>query len=200
MLIAQDVTGDWQEIIESGDGLRAVVHIVRTNNGALKATFYSIDESPDGVPISSTSFKDSVLRFSIDSPQQSFKGEMRGEGGEIKGELHYPDDVVPIPLRLYRVTKGKVWKIDPCPHTIRFLKVEKNVNLEVAGNFNVFAGAYGISQDRGILPALRLLVAMQTGISIDKIHPETRQMRSCIVANPSPSPFCPNIGSLTGTR
>lgn len=44
----------------------------------------------------------------------------------------------------------------------------------IAGNYKVFAGASGSSQDRGMLPALRLLVAMQTGIGIEKIHPETR--------------------------
>jgi len=44
----------------------------------------------------------------------------------------------------------------------------------VARNYNVFAGAYGSSQERGMLPALRLLVAMQTGISIEKICSETR--------------------------
>ena len=44
----------------------------------------------------------------------------------------------------------------------------------VARNYKVFANAHGSSPERGILPALRLLVAMETGISIDKILPETR--------------------------
>jgi hypothetical protein len=44
----------------------------------------------------------------------------------------------------------------------------------VACNYNVFAAANGSSQERGMLPALRLLVAMQTGIGIEKIQPETR--------------------------
>lgn len=44
----------------------------------------------------------------------------------------------------------------------------------VARNYCVFATAHGSSHERAMLPALRLLVAMQTGISIEKIRPETR--------------------------
>jgi len=44
----------------------------------------------------------------------------------------------------------------------------------IARNYKSFANAHGSSRERGVLPALRLLVAMQTCINIEKILPETR--------------------------
>lgn len=44
----------------------------------------------------------------------------------------------------------------------------------IARNYKVFAGAHGSSPESGILPSLRLLVAMETCISIEKSLPETR--------------------------
>lgn len=44
----------------------------------------------------------------------------------------------------------------------------------IAGNYKSFANAHGCSRERGVLPALRLLVAMQTCVNIEKILPETR--------------------------
>jgi hypothetical protein len=44
----------------------------------------------------------------------------------------------------------------------------------IARNYKLFASAHGSSSERDVLPALRLLIAMQTGIGIEKILPETR--------------------------
>jgi hypothetical protein len=44
----------------------------------------------------------------------------------------------------------------------------------IARNYKSFANAHGSSRERGVLPALRLLVAIQTCINIEKILPETR--------------------------
>jgi hypothetical protein len=47
-------------------------------------------------------------------------------------------------------------------------------NAVIARNYKTFAAAHGSSHERGVLPALRLLIAMQTGISIETILHETR--------------------------
>ena len=44
----------------------------------------------------------------------------------------------------------------------------------IARNYKVFASAHGSSSERGVFPALRLLIAMQTCIGIEKLLPETR--------------------------
>lgn len=44
----------------------------------------------------------------------------------------------------------------------------------IARNYKTFASAHGSSPERGVLPSLRLLIAIQTGINIEKVLPETR--------------------------
>ena len=44
----------------------------------------------------------------------------------------------------------------------------------IARNYKAFASAHGSSPERGVFPALRLLIAMQTCINIEKLLPETR--------------------------
>ncbi len=44
----------------------------------------------------------------------------------------------------------------------------------LARNYADFARVYGSSFERGVLPALRLLVSMKTGISVENISPEAR--------------------------
>jgi hypothetical protein len=44
----------------------------------------------------------------------------------------------------------------------------------IACNYKALARAHGSSHERGVLPALRLLIAMETGINIKAISPETR--------------------------
>jgi hypothetical protein len=43
----------------------------------------------------------------------------------------------------------------------------------IASNYEAFASAHGSSPERGVFPALRLLIAMQTCINIEKLFPET---------------------------
>jgi hypothetical protein len=47
-------------------------------------------------------------------------------------------------------------------------------NAVIARNYKAFASAHGSSPERGVFPALRLLIAMQTCINIEKLLPETR--------------------------
>lgn len=44
----------------------------------------------------------------------------------------------------------------------------------IARNYKSFASAHGSSPERSVFPALRLLIAMQTCINIEKLFPETR--------------------------
>jgi pimeloyl-ACP methyl ester carboxylesterase len=49
---AQDITGNWQGtlIIPQGRPLRIVLQFTRDDSGTRKATFYSIDQGPEGYP------------------------------------------------------------------------------------------------------------------------------------------------------
>jgi hypothetical protein len=52
-LSAQDIAGDWQGTLNAGSGFRLILKIAKSDAGGWKATVYSIDQSPNGLPVSS---------------------------------------------------------------------------------------------------------------------------------------------------
>jgi hypothetical protein len=46
-LHAQDIAGDWQGTLDAGQKLRIILQIEKAEGGVLKATAYSIDQSPN---------------------------------------------------------------------------------------------------------------------------------------------------------
>jgi uncharacterized lipoprotein len=57
---AQDIAGDWQGTIkvDASASLRIVLHITKSDNGGWSAMFYSIDQGPDGIPVSSVTLQE----------------------------------------------------------------------------------------------------------------------------------------------
>lgn len=128
VLCAQDIAGDWQGTLKAGNGLRTILKIAHGENGAWKATLYSIDQGPEGIPVTSITFVDSTLKFSIDLIHGAYEGKVSADGNSIAGTWTQGS---PLPLNFERATKETAWKIDSSPHTVQFVSVEKDVKLEV---------------------------------------------------------------------
>src|ERR1700740_1264272 len=65
-LRAQNIVGDWQGTIDTGAGeLRLVLHITQASNGTLPATLDSVDQAANGIPVKSTTLKDSKLSLDV---------------------------------------------------------------------------------------------------------------------------------------
>lgn len=127
-LRAQEIAGTWQGSLQAGAGIRSVLKIERSGRGGLKGMFYAIDQTTEGVPVSSIAFKDSVLRFSIDAIHGSYEGRLGADGTSIAGSWTQGSTWT---LNFQRATKKTVWVIDPSPHTVRFVAVDRDVKLEV---------------------------------------------------------------------
>ena len=83
---SQDVTGDWQGILNTGTTrLRLVLHISKDSAGNLAAILVSVDQSSKGIPVSSISLKDSKLKFAVDPIQGSYQGKLNTDGTKISG-------------------------------------------------------------------------------------------------------------------
>jgi hypothetical protein len=62
------IAGDWQGTLDAGGTqLRLALHIIAAPDGRLKATWDSIDQGANGLPINAISLKDSKLAFSVDA-------------------------------------------------------------------------------------------------------------------------------------
>lgn len=127
-LHAQDIAGDWQGTLKAGNGFRTVLKVSHGENGSLKAIFYSIDQGPDGLPVSSITFDKSILKYSIGPIHGAYEGKLSPDGNSIVGT--WTQGKV-FQLDFQRATKATAWKIDSSPHTVQFIEVEKGIKLEV---------------------------------------------------------------------
>jgi pimeloyl-ACP methyl ester carboxylesterase len=127
-LQAQEIAGTWQGTLGGENKLRVVIQIERGSDGVLKGRGYSIDQSPNPATLTTVSYEASTLKFTMDAMHISYEGTMGADGKTITGNLTQGKTNS---LNLERTTQETAWKIDPSPHKVQFIEVEKDVRLEV---------------------------------------------------------------------
>lgn len=76
----QDITGQWNGILKvQGTQLRLVLHINQTDNG-YKSTMDSPDQGAKDIPVSLTSFENSILIFEVAAIGVTYSGTLNSEG------------------------------------------------------------------------------------------------------------------------
>jgi non-heme chloroperoxidase len=125
-----DVTGNWQGTLPVGKGIRIVVQVTKVDAGGAQALFYSIDQSPNGIAISSLTLRGSNITFSVSAIGGTYEGVVSADGGSIHGTWTQ-GQAPPLPLNLERATKDTTWSLDSSPHSVHFIAVDDNVKLEV---------------------------------------------------------------------
>lgn len=58
---------------------------MKGDEGRWNGTLYSMDQGPDGIPISSLTLQDSTLKFSVDAVHGAYKGKVAADGNTIAG-------------------------------------------------------------------------------------------------------------------
>ena len=130
-LHAQPLVGTWQA---STGGRKSVTKITKGPNGALRGEFYFIGQefsgnTLNGNPISSIKTQGRKVHFDLDESQGTFDDSLSADGNALAGS--WTAGGVIYPLKLDRATAKTAWVIDPSPHKVRFVTVEKGVRLEV---------------------------------------------------------------------
>jgi uncharacterized protein (TIGR03435 family) len=76
-LLAQDrdISGTWQGTLHAGKDLRTVLKISKGDGGALKGTFYSIDQGGQW-PVSSISLQGTTFKFAIAAVGGTYEGKL----------------------------------------------------------------------------------------------------------------------------
>ncbi len=81
-----DPAGDWQGTLNAGgQELRLVLHITKAPDGSLKSTLDSIDQGANGIPVASTTLKDSKLNLDIAAVHGAYEGKVAADGNTISG-------------------------------------------------------------------------------------------------------------------
>jgi non-heme chloroperoxidase len=125
-----DIVGTWQGTLTvGGQSLRVVIQIVRADSGGWKAAMYSIDESPDSIPVSTVSLASSNLQLAMPAGGGSYEGVVSSDRTTIEGTFRNLHLATPLILR--RATKATAWPLDSSPHSVRFVTVGHDVKLEV---------------------------------------------------------------------
>jgi hypothetical protein len=83
--------------------LRLGFNVTKKPDGALTATFDSLDQGAKGIPVDEITFKDSTAKFTIKKLAASFEGKLDKEGQELEGTFTQRD--TPFPLILKRQDK-----------------------------------------------------------------------------------------------
>ena len=84
--LAQDITGDWNGTLNTGVGeLRLVLHVTKNPDGTLKSTLDSVDQGANGIPVTSTTLKDSALSLKVNAVNGTYEGRVSPDAKEIVG-------------------------------------------------------------------------------------------------------------------
>jgi non-heme chloroperoxidase len=124
-----DVAGSWQGTLKVGSqDFRLVVQIGRGEGGSWTGSIYSIDVSPNAIPLSSIMLTGSILNLQVEALSGTYEGSISATGESIDGIW---TQGVSLPLTLHRATPQTAWALDPSPHNIQFVSVDNDVKLEV---------------------------------------------------------------------
>jgi uncharacterized protein (TIGR03435 family) len=128
---AKSIVDTWQGTLHAPQrDLRIVLKIAADDKGALKGTFYSIDQGAS-VAGSSTTFQDGTLTFAVAMAELKYEGKMAADGKSISG-TYKQGDGPGIPMVLVRATPETAWVIPEAPKPLPPMPVDAKPVFDVA--------------------------------------------------------------------
>jgi hypothetical protein len=95
---AQDITGDWKGVLKvPGPELNLVLHVTKTENG-FSATLDSPDQKAFGLPVTTTTFANSTLKFTVENLAVEYEGVL-DKDQVITGTFKQMGQAIPLILK-----------------------------------------------------------------------------------------------------
>ena len=153
-LTAQDITGQWNGALKiQGTQLRLVFNVTKTDNG-VSSTMDSPDQGAKGIPTTTTSFKNSILKITIASAKIEYEGTL-GQDNIVVGTFKQGGQSFPMNLSKEVIEKEKLVRpqepIKPYPYyseDITFENKKAGINL---------AGTLTLPTKDGVFPVVILI-------------------------------------------
>lgn len=120
------IVGIWQGTLHAGRDLRLELKITQAAAGEYKATFYSVDQGGQPIPVSKTTFENGALTFTIDMISGRYEGKLSTDGKTITGT--WTQGPNPLALNLERTTPDAAW---PIPEPIKPMAADADPGLDV---------------------------------------------------------------------
>jgi len=107
------ITGNWQGTLDVGQQLRIVVVVANADGGGLRATFYSIDQSAQGMPASAVTLQGNTLRVSLPAVNGGIEGTLNADRTSMTGT--FTQSGKSLPLTLSRANAETAWALPQPP-------------------------------------------------------------------------------------
>lgn len=154
MAFGQDITGQWNGILKvQGTQLRLVLNVLKTNSG-YRATMDSPDQGAKGIPVTSTSFENAILKFSIVNAGIEYEGTL---GNEAIVVGNFKQGGFSFPLNLSKALIEKEIIIRPQEPIKPYAYHSEDINFENKDAGISLAGTLTLPQKDGIFPAVVLI-------------------------------------------
>jgi pimeloyl-ACP methyl ester carboxylesterase len=150
----QQITGQWNGALNiQGTQLRLVLHVNKTAD-SLTSTLDSPDQGANGIPVTTTSFENGTLKFTLDKLQIVYEGVL-GKDSVFTGTFKQGGQPFPLVLSRATIEKQKLNRPQepskPYPYyseDISFSNEKANISL---------AGTLTLPKKDGIYPAVILI-------------------------------------------
>jgi pimeloyl-ACP methyl ester carboxylesterase len=154
VLTAQDITGQWNGILNiQGIQLRIVINIAKTDTGFV-STMDSPDQGAKGIPVSETTFENSVLKFSITMAGINYEGKMLNDS-LISGNFRQANFDLPLDFTRTVLEKPEIKRPQNPEKPYPYYEEELTFENKKAGI--TFAGTLTLPDKDGRYPAVILI-------------------------------------------
>nr|WP_315156579.1 alpha/beta hydrolase [uncultured Flavobacterium sp.] len=152
-MFGQEITGQWNGILKvPGGQLRVVFNITKTGNG-YSSTLDSPDQGAKGIPVTATSFENSLLKLEIPSAGIAYEGTLKDNA--IAG--NFKQGGQSFVLDMTRGTAEKEAAKRPQEPKMPFPYYTEEVTFENKTDKNILAGTLSLPSKEGKFPAVILI-------------------------------------------
>jgi len=125
-----DLSGNWQGTLKVGKDLRIIFNIYKGDKDGWSAKMYSIDQTPQPIPVTSVIRQGSDVKIAVDIAGGSYVGTLSADGKSISGT--WTQGGQPFPLTLLRATPETAWEIPDAPKPLASMAADADPSFEVA--------------------------------------------------------------------
>lgn len=153
-IYAQDISGKWNGILKvQGIQLRLVFNIAQTEKG-YSSTMDSPDQGAKGIPVTSTSYENSILKLEVSNAGIQYEGTL-DKNNAFVGTFKQGGQSFPLVLTKEEIEKEKVLR--PQEPTKPYPYYSEEVKFENTKDKIVLAGTLTLPEKNGKFPAVILI-------------------------------------------
>ena len=151
---AQDITGQWNGVLKvQGIQLRVVFNI-NENENVYSSTMDSPDQGAKGIPVTSTSFENSILKLVVSNAGIEYEGVL-GNDHIVVGNFKQAGQTFPMNLSKEIVEKEKI--IRPQEPTKPYSYYSEDITFENNKAGIILAGTLTLPSKNGLFPVVVLI-------------------------------------------